>query len=103
MNNRYDNRQWNFIAILGFALSVISVPLFFLFVGQLLALGLSILGYVDCRKCNNKGKTLAVIGIIISSILLVAAPIAVIAALKYGIEWADLDLLTVVRVILYLI
>lgn len=96
-------RQLNFIAVLGFSLSIISIPVFFLFVGQILSLILSILGYADCVKCNNKGRVLAIAGIIISCVLLVAALITIVLALKYGIERADLDIFTILRVIWSLI
>lgn len=97
--NSNEKRQVNFIAVLGLSLSIVSIPLFLLFVGQLLSLALSILGYTDSIKCNNRGRAFAVVGIIISCILLVAAPITVFLALKCGIDWADIDLFTVMRVI----
>ena len=89
--------------IMGLLLSIISIPLFLIFVEQLLSLTLSILGYVDCVKCNNNGRGFAIVGIIISSILLVAAPVAIILALQYGIEWADIDFFTIICVIWYFI
>ena len=97
--NSNEKRQVNFIAVLGLSLSIVSIPLFLLFVGQLLSLALSILGYTDSIKCNNRGRAFAVVGIIISCILLVAAPITIILVLKYGIDWEYVDVFTALRVI----
>lgn len=101
--NSNEKKQINYIAVLGFVLSLVSIPFFFVFVGQLLSLTLSILGYADCVKCNNKGRSFAVMGIITSGILLTVAPVAMIHALKYGIERENIDILTFIRVIWYIL
>lgn len=75
-------RKTNFICILGFAGSLVSIPVFVLCVGQMVSLVLCIIGYYDARKWDNRGSILALTGGIISLVLLIAAPITIVYIIK---------------------
>ena len=91
----------NFIALSGFVVSILSVPFFFLCLGQLLGLILSIIGLSDAKKCGNKGRGFAVIGIILSSILIVLTPIVLFSLISYAIKYSQVDLPSIFRIASY--
>lgn len=58
-NSAIGNDKWNGLAIAGFVVS---------FFAATVGLILSIIGYRQCKKTNEKGRSLALAGIIISSV-----------------------------------
>lgn len=98
-NIKQENGQLNFISVLGFACSLLSIPLFFLCVVQLVALGLSAIGLQDTKKCGNRGAGFAVLGLIISSVIIIITPIIIIYAINYGISYADVDINLLLKVL----
>ena len=81
-----DKRIMNIISVIGFILSILSIPLFFLCVGQLVALAFCIIGLVDGRQCNNRGSGFAITGIIISSILIILSTLLLFCVVRYGLS-----------------
>lgn len=61
---------------------MVSIPVFVLCVGQMVSLVLCIIGYYDAREWDNRGSILALVGGIISLVLLVAAPVAIVYIVK---------------------
>lgn len=74
-----SNLQTNKFALAGFILSIISVFTNGLFLW--LGLIFSIIGLIDCKQRNQKGKTYAIIGIVISAIYIILG--IIFAALLY--------------------
>ena len=72
----------NFIAVIGFILAIISIPFCPLCIGQILAFIISIVGYADAKKCNNRGKILGMLGIIISLFLIIVGPFMLYLMIK---------------------
>lgn len=98
-----DKAPLNYISVIGFVISLLSIPLFFLCIGQLAGAALSIVGLADARKCGDRGKSLSVVGIVVSTLVIIVTPIVLIYSLRVGLEYSGIDPLTVIKIIAHLI
>lgn len=96
---REEKASLNFISVAGFIISALSVPLFFLCIGQGLGLILSIIGLNDARKCGDRGRGFSIAGIVLSTLVIIITPIVFIYAIQYGLRYSDIDFNTLMEII----
>lgn len=93
----------NFISVAGFIVSVLSVPLFFLCIGQILGLILSIVGLSDAKKCGNRGKGFSVAGIVLSMLVIMITPVVFVYAIRFGLRYSQIDPRTLISILSFIL
>lgn len=78
----YPQDRWNGMAIAGFVCS---------FIFSIVGLVLSIIGYNQTKKTGEKGKELALAGIIISGLSIVMTIVMIIAFVVIGVSVAGVE------------
>ena len=78
-----NSGKYNTLAVVGFVLA---------FVSTFIGLGLSIAGLVQLKKTGERGRGLAIAGIVISSVLTIAVPIILVFVLNTAMpKWRAIE------------
>ena len=93
-------KVFNWIALAGFVFSYFAIFLSPLLIPQIFSLVISIVGYNDAKKCNDRGKIFGLLGLVLSIILIFIWPIMVFLLIKKMIEFTPLiDINSIIEIV----